>query len=270
MATVGDLLREKRGELGIFEARLLLALALRCRTEHLVAHPEEEVPPEAEDVFRESVARRLKGEPYPYISGVQEFFGRPFRVTPDVLIPRPDTELLVETAIGLLKGKAAPRVLDLGTGSGCIAVTVALECPGAEVWACDVSEGALRVARENAGDSGVRFFQSSWFESVPAGAGPFDLILSNPPYVAASSPYLRDLGYEPRSALVSGVDGLDDLRVIAAGAPLRLRSGGWIAVEHGFDQGEACRTLFSSAGFSSVRTLRDLGGNDRVTLGQFS
>ena len=147
MARVEELLRETRETIGIFETRLLLALAMHVRVERLVAHPEEEVTPEAETAFRGYAARRLAGEPYPYIAGEQEFYGRSFRVTPDVLIPRPDTELIVELALEELKRFRRPTVLDMGTGSGCIAITVALENPKAEVWASDRSEAALEVAR---------------------------------------------------------------------------------------------------------------------------
>ena len=264
-----DLIREWAPKLGRFETRLLLADALGVRTEKLVAHPELEVEAEREAAFRRNALRRLSGEPYPYICGRQEFFGRDFRVTPAVLIPRPDTELLVETALELSKGFRSPRILDMGTGSGCIAVTLALECRASQVTALDVSPEALDVARGNAAAQGasVRFLQSSWLDAVPAGEQ-FDIVVSNPPYIAESSPYMKDLSHEPRGALVSGEAGLDDLKEIIARTPSRLAPGGWLAVEHGFDQGAACRALFSAAGFSDVRTLKDLGENDRVTLGR--
>lgn len=261
------LIREFAPALGRFEARLILADALSVRPEALVAHPELEVSEALEREFRSRAARRAAGEPYPYIAGRQEFYGRSFRVTPAVLIPRPDTELIVETALGLIRELASPRVLDMGTGSGCIAVTVAKENPRARVWASDVSEAALEVARENARGTDVRFLSGAWFGAVPEGAE-FDLIVSNPPYIAESSPYMKDLAREPRGALVSGEDGLDDLREIIARAPAFLAPAGWLAVEHGFDQGEACRALFEAAGFAQVRTLKDLGENDRVTLGR--
>ena len=263
MARVEELLRETRETIGIFETRLLLALAMHVRVERLVAHPEEEVTPEAETAFRGYAARRLAGEPYPYIAGEQEFYGRSFRVTPDVLIPRPDTELIVELALEELKRFRRPTVLDMGTGSGCIAITVALENPKAEVWASDRSEAALEVARGNAGKSGVRFLQGSWYKALPPDAPKFDLILSNPPYIDPESPYLSDLTYEPQTALVSGNHGMDDLREIAEGAAAHLAPGGCLMVEHGFDQGEACRKVFTEAGLSDAETLKDLGGNDR-------
>lgn len=268
MARVEELLRETRETIGIFETRLLLALAMHVRVERLVAHPEEEVTPEAETAFRGYAARRLAGEPYPYIAGEQEFYGRSFRVTPDVLIPRPDTELIVELALEELKRFRRPTVLDMGTGSGCIAITVALENPKAEVWASDRSEAALEVARGNAGKSGVRFLQGGWYKALPPDAPKFDLILSNPPYIDPESPYLSDLTYEPQTALVSGNHGMDDLREIAEGAAAHLAPGGCLMVEHGFDQGEACRKVFTEAGLSDAETLKDLGGNDRVTRGR--
>ena len=274
MARVEELLRETRETIGIFETRLLLALAMHVRVERLVAHPEEEVTPEAETAFRGYAARRLAGEPYPYIAGEQEFYGRSFRVTPDVLIPRPDTELIVELALEELKRFRRPTVLDMGTGSGCIAITVALENPKAEVWASDRSEAALEVARGNAGKSGVRFLQGSWYKALPPDAPKFDLILSNPPYIDPESPYLSDLTYEPQTALVSGNHGMDDLREIAEGAAAHLAPGGCLMVEHGFDQGEACRKVFTEAGLSDAETLKaelfvdqvEIQGIDAVVL----
>lgn len=263
----GQLLQETSSSLGRFEARLLLAYVLGVPVEKLIAHPEMELSAHQEQAYRLVVQRRLRGEPYAYIAGEQEFFGRPFKVTPDVLIPRPDTELLVETALHILTRFKSPRVLDLGTGSGCIAVTVAKENPSARVAGCDISEAALRIAAGNAAGTGVTFFKSRWFDQVPEESR-FELIVSNPPYVAESSPYLADLRYEPKGALVSGPEGMDDLTEIIRKAPAFLSSCGWLAVEHGFDQGAACRKLFSEAGFSNVRTLKDLGDNDRVTLGE--
>lgn len=266
---VETLMQEWAPRLGRFETRLLLADALGVCVEKLVAHPELDVGAEMQEVFLSNARRRLAGEPYPYICGRQEFFGRAFHVTPSVLIPRPDTELLVETALALAKEKSSPCILDMGTGSGCIAVTIALENPMAEVTALDISKDALEVARGNAESLGanVHFLQSNWLNAVPAEAR-FDVIVSNPPYVAEESPYMSDLSYEPRGALVSGEEGLDDLVKIAEQAPAFLTAGGWIAVEHGFDQGEACRGLFLQAGLSSVQTIKDLGNNDRVTIGR--
>lgn len=263
----GRLLQEAGTRLGRFEARLLLAYVMGVPVEKLIAHPEMELSASQEQAYRLVVQRRLKGEPYAYIAGEQEFFGRAFKVTPDVLIPRPDTELLVETALHILGQFKSPRVLDLGTGSGCIAVTIARENPSARVTGCDISEPALRVAAGNAAGTNVIFFKSRWFDQVPDGSR-FELIVSNPPYVAEASPYLADLSYEPKGALVSGPEGMDDLTEIILKAPKFLSPCGWLAVEHGFDQGDPCRRQFSEAGFSDVRTLKDLGGHDRVTLGE--
>lgn len=248
------------------EARLLLAAALGAPVESLVARPERPVDGAAAARFALLAARRAGGEPVAYLLGDREFYGRRFAVSPAVLVPRPETELLVELALARLRARPASRVLDLGTGSGCIAVTLALEYPQAEVVAVDRSADALEVARSNAQRLGARveFALGDWYAAVGGG---FDLVVANPPYVAAADAHLADLRHEPRHALAAGDDGLADLRRIVAAAPAYLNGGGWLAVEHGHDQGAAVRALFAQAGFAGVETHRDLAGIERVCAG---
>jgi release factor glutamine methyltransferase len=215
------------------------------------------------------VERRAAGEPIAYLTGNCEFYGLEFRVTPAVLIPRPETELLVDLALERLPVEGRARVLDLGTGSGCIAVSLGRQRPRMEVWAADAVPAALEVARDNALRLGatVRFVRSDWLADL-AGER-FDLILSNPPYVAAGDPHLSrgDLRFEPASALVAGEDGLNDIRRIVAAAPAHLAPGGWLLFEHGYDQAQRCRALLTAAGFGQVTSWRDLAGIERVSGG---
>ncbi len=248
------------------EARLLLAAALGTTVERLLARPELGVGAEASARFAALADRRANGEPVAYLLGEKEFYGLRFEVTAAVLVPRPETELLVEVALAGLRPSPAPRVLDLGTGSGCVAIAVALHCPAARVLAVDRCPDALAVARRNARQLGARvdFALADWMEGIDSR---FDLIVANPPYVAEDDPHLRDLRHEPRSALAAGADGLDALRRIVAAAPARLGPGGRLAVEHGHDQGAAVRALFAAAGFTDVGTVRDLAGLERVCAG---
>jgi len=265
MSTVGDLLAS--AALPRAEARLLLGCALGVPIESLIARPERAVDGQAAARFATLVARRAGGEPVAYLLGEKEFYGRRFAVAPAVLVPRPETELLVQLALQCLRARPAPRVLDLGTGSGCIAVTLALECPAAAVVAVDCSADALAVAGSNAQRLGaaIEFVLGDWYGNV---RGRFDLIVANPPYVAAADPHLRELRHEPRHALVAGDDGLADLRRIVAGAPAHLNCGGSLAVEHGHDQGAGVRRLFAQAGLVGVETHRDLAGIERVCTGK--
>ncbi|HUD24070.1 MAG TPA: peptide chain release factor N(5)-glutamine methyltransferase [Burkholderiaceae bacterium] len=247
------------------EARALLALALDCTRESLIADPLRTVDAAAADRFARMCARRLCGEPMAYLAGQREFFGRRFLVDRSVLIPRPETECLVEAALRQMEGRSSPRVIDLGTGSGCIAITLSLERPDARVVATEVSESALNVARSNARalGAGGQFLLGSWY--TPA-RGRFDLIVSNPPYVAAADPHLAELGCEPRSSLTDEGDGLSCLRAIVGQAGAHLSEDGALLVEHGYDQGAAVRELARQSGFRSVRTLTDLAGLERVCL----
>jgi release factor glutamine methyltransferase len=216
------------------------------------------------------VARRLRGEPIAYIVGRREFFGLDFQVGPAVLIPRPDTELIVELALERLPQGPA-RLLDMGTGSGAIAVAVAHTRPDADVTALDVSPDALAVAQANAAANGarVRFLESSWFDALAA-AEAFDVIASNPPYIAAGDEHLSqgDLRFEPVGALTDHADGLSALRIIVTGGPRHLVPGGWLLLEHGYDQAAAVRALLLDAGYTDVQSWQDLAGIERVSGGR--
>ncbi|QSI76259.1 peptide chain release factor N(5)-glutamine methyltransferase [Niveibacterium microcysteis] len=267
--TLGDALALAHGRVPASEARLLLREASGERAATIVGFPERPLSDVAAQCFVDWIARREAGEPVAYLLGEREFYGRVFRVSPAVLIPRPDTELLVEQAL-LHLPDGAPRVLDLGTGSGAIAITIALEAPHAQVSAVDVSAAALSVARENAERLGaqVRWFEGPW--CTPVQGEVFDLIASNPPYVAAEDPHLAqgDVRFEPPGALASGPDGLSDIRIITTEAWACLKPGAWLLFEHGYDQGDAVRALMLAAGYTDCVTLKDLGDNDRVTLGR--
>ena len=247
------------------EARLLLAQATGFSEASVLAHPERSLPPEAEARFLEFAARRARGEPIAYLLGEKEFHGLLLAVNPAVLIPRPETELLVERALA----RKPASVLDLGTGYGAIALAIKRHLPRARVEAVEASAAALAVAQRNAVKLGleVEFRHGRWFE--PVADARFDLIVSNPPYVAKGDPHLAqgDLRFEPHSALVAGPDGLDALRDIARGAPGHLNPGGWLLVEHGFGQDKAVRGLLQRAGLEDLATWPDLSGIARVSGG---
>jgi release factor glutamine methyltransferase len=251
------------------EVRVLLGHALGVERAWLVAHEHDELPSGPLASYESLLARRLAGEPVAYILGEKEFFGRSFKVTPAALIPRPETELLVELVLDMLAPDRQARILDLGTGSGCIAITLALERPDCEVVATDQSTPALNVARENAVRHGakVRFCQGNWYQALSAETDKFDLIVSNPPYIAQGDAHLAALTHEPSHALASGADGLDDIRLVVKGAVTHLVPGGWLMFEHGWDHAEACRELLQQARFSQVQTRTDLAGHGRVSLG---
>ncbi|WP_374402629.1 peptide chain release factor N(5)-glutamine methyltransferase [Niveibacterium sp.] len=269
-ATLGEALALARGRVPVSEARLLLREASGERAATIVGFPERPLSEAAAARFVDWLTRREAGEPVAYLLGEREFYGRVFRVSPAVLIPRPDTELLVEQAL-LHLPEGSPRVLDLGTGSGAIAITLALEAPHTQVSAVDISATALAVARSNAERMGatVRWLEGAWCGPVQGEV--FDLIASNPPYVAEKDPHLAqgDVRFEPPGALASGPDGLNDIRIITAEARACLKPGGWLLFEHGYDQGDAVRTLLAAAGFIDCVTLKDLGGNDRVSFGRW-
>jgi release factor glutamine methyltransferase len=256
---------EALGALEAREARLLLAAATGFSEASVLAHPERELPAEAEARFRELAARRVRGEPVAYLLGEKEFYGLALAVNPAVLIPRPETELLVERA--LARGPAS--VLDLGTGSGAIALAIKRHLPAARVVAVERSAAALAVARRNALKLGleVDFRHGLWF--APVAGERFDLVVSNPPYVAMGDAHLQqgDLRFEPQSALVAGPEGLDALREIVRGAPSHLNPGGWLLVEHGLGQDAAVRELLREAGFDEIHTWPDLAGIARVSGG---
>jgi release factor glutamine methyltransferase len=295
---VAEALAQARAVIPAAEARLLLRHVLDCSATAIAAHPERVMDESQSSRYAVLVARRAAGEPIAYLVGSREFYGRDFHVTPAVLIPRPETELLVEVALAKVppsasnelgfadRGKAdyhrpvvsrgvtggnprgsTPSMLDLGAGSGCVAITLALEL-GGKVTAVDVSPDALTVARENAArlNAKVTFIESDWYSAVD---GKFDLIVGNPPYVAEGDVHLGegDLRFEPALALACGADGLSAIRRIVAEAPRHLLPGGWLFLEHGYDQAEAVRALLEQAGFGPIEQHRDLAGIVRVSGG---
>lgn len=271
--TVRRLLDVARGRIDPDEAGLLLAHALGQSRGWLFAHGSDAVEAGPAARFEALLARREGGEPVAYLCGQRGFWTMDLAVTPDTLIPRPETELLVELALARLPPDCELHIADLGTGSGAIALALASERPRARVLATDASPGALEVARANAGQLGlgnVAFRQGDWFDALPGLR--FDLIASNPPYIAADDPHLAqgDLRYEPPDALASGADGLDAIRAIVAGAAAHLLPGGWLLLEHGWTQGAAVRELLEAGGFFEVSTQRDLEERDRVSLGRSS
>lgn len=270
-ARLGDALGLDRREARL-EAKTLAAHVWRVAPAWLIAHDRDPVEADRATRFDALLARRLAGEPVAYLTGVREFYGRPFHVTPAVLIPRPDTELLVELALARLPPEAPHAVLDLGTGSGCIAVSLALERPNARVTAVERAADALAVARENAArlSASVEWLAGDWFE--PLDGRRFDIIVGNPPYVAANDPHLArgDVRFEPLGALASGTGGLDDLRRLIAYAPRHLQPGGSLLLEHGYDQAEAVRACLSAHAFTDIASWTDLAGIARVSGGKLS
>jgi len=276
--TIGQALQHARQQ-GIdrLDAHMLLEALLGQRRSWLIAHDQDELPTTVQMSYLSGLQRRAQGEPLAYILGDKAFFGLTLAVSPDVLIPRPDTETLVEWALALIEPtqpepltRTTPpvHVLDLGTGSGAIALAVQHQRPHAQVTAVDASDKALDMARRNAQQLGlpVRFLLGNWL--TPVAGQRFDLIVSNPPYIAEDDPHMAELSYEPRQALTAGADGLDDLRHIVAHAPQHLRPQGWLLLEHGYNQAVAVAQLLSDAGFCNVSTRFDLGGQPRCTGGQ--
>jgi release factor glutamine methyltransferase len=254
------------------EAQILASRALGVNRVWLIAHGQDILSPIQAETIAALIARREQGEPVAYILGEKEFYGRTFKVSPEVLIPRPETELLVEAALERLPKDRPARVLDLGTGSGCIAISLALARPDCEILALEASVSAVEMAKENAIQlkaGNVRFLVSDWYSQLPTMN--FYMIVSNPPYIASDDPHLGkgDLIHEPLRALVSGVDGLNAVRIIVAHAPSHLQPEGWLILEHGYEQADSCQTLFTEAGLGQVFTLTDLAGQARVTGGQW-
>lgn len=269
--TVQTLLRDAAARIDAVDAEWLLVHALGRPRSWLYAHRDDLVAPADAERFRALLARRTAGEPVAYLTGRRGFWSFDLAVTPATLIPRPETELLVELALDRLPAGAPLAIADLGTGSGAIALALAHERPRARVVATDASTDALAVARGNAqalGLANVDFRAGDW--CAPLAAERFDLIASNPPYLADDDPHLGegDLRFEPATALSCGVDGLDAIRRIVADAPRHLVPGGWLLFEHGWTQGDAVRALLRDAGFVDVATHRDLEDRDRVTLGR--
>jgi release factor glutamine methyltransferase len=255
------------------EAKLLLAHVLGRDRAWLAAHGDAKLTPDQARAFDALTRRRHDGEPIAYLTGRREFFGLELEITPDVLIPRPETELLVELALGWLDRNAPQRALDLGCGSGAVGLAIAHERPGTEVLGTDVSAAAVALARRNAERlalANATFIESDWLARVPRER--FAVIVANPPYVAEDDPHLEqgDLRYEPPLALSPGGDGLDAVRAIVAAAPAYLAPDGALAIEHGHDQAHAVRALLRNAGFGGVASARDLAGIQRVSYGRNS
>lgn len=266
------LLREARARIDDLDAQFLLAHVLDKPRSWLYAHADAVLPPDVCERFDALVARRSRGEPVAYLTGRRGFHDLELMITADTLIPRPETEVLVDLALQRLRPGAAARVADLGTGSGAVGLAIARARPDVEVVATDRSVAALAVARANAGALGignVGFREGDWYAALDAQR--FELIASNPPYIAGDDPHLGegDLRFEPRGALTPGGDGLDAIRWIIAGAPAHLQPGGWLLLEHGHDQGASVRALLSAAGFVEVATEQDLEHRDRVSLGRW-
>jgi release factor glutamine methyltransferase len=259
-------------QLDLIDARALLRHTCGVDNAYLVAHASEKLSAAQSTAYGALVGRRAAGEPIAYIVGTREFFSLEFTVTPAVLIPRPETELLVEIALERIGAGSAYSVLDLGTGSGCIAIAIAKHRPRARVVAVDRGAAALAVARENSvrhGISNLELLQSDWFAALAARR--FDLIVANPPYIADRDPHLLrgDLRAEPVDALVAGADGLECIRAILSAAPRHLNLGGSLAFEHGYDQAARCRELLGAAGFHDVFSREDLAGVERISGGQW-
>ena len=269
--TVADALNQARtAGLDRLDAQLIVCSVLGVSRSWVLAHDRDPLPTEHLPRLLDWLRRRAAGEPFAYLQGEKEFFGLTLRVTPDTLIPRPDTETLVQWALELLPETEPCHVADLGTGSGAIALALASQRPQAEVTAVDCSAGALAVALGNAERHdlrNVRGLQGSWFE--PLAGQRFDLIVSNPPYIAEGDHHLAALLHEPITALTAGPDGLADLRHIVAHAPAHLRPGGWLLLEHGHDQASQVQQLLQAAGFQSVDTRCDLAGRGRCTGGRW-
>ena len=274
MLKVRDALQAAAQRLGErVDAEVLLAYALSKSRSWLIAHADDLLPAEHASAYAVLVEQREAGEPVAYITGRRGFWSLDLEVTPATLIPRPETELLVELVLQLLPIDKAARVLDLGTGTGAIALAIARERPRAQVTATDASVDALAVAQRNAQRHDIRnvsFAHGDWF--APLGDQRFDVIVSNPPYIESHDPHLNqgDLRFEPITALASGADGLDDIRRIIVDAPRHLASEAWLLFEHGWNQGEAVHMLLRNASFTKVSTTRDLEQRDRVTAGCWS
>ena len=272
---LGEALRQARATLASssdsarLDAELLLAQVLGCTRTQLRLRDADELAPDDAARFDALLQRRLNNEPVAYLLGSQEFWSLTLEVGREVLVPRPETELLVDWALALLPRASTAVMADLGTGSGALALAIASERPHAEIHASDLSVDALAVARRNARrlDLAVQFHQGSWWDALPP-ALRFALVVSNPPYIAADDPHLGLLQHEPRLALSDEADGLQALRAIIIGAPARLEAGGWLLVEHGYDQGAAVRALFAAAGFTDIATRRDLEHRERCTGGR--
>jgi release factor glutamine methyltransferase len=258
------------GNEAVLEAQLLIQHILKVNRAWLITHENDALQPSIYNCFQELIERRVRGEPIAYILGKRDFYGLQLKVTTDTLIPRPDTETLVETALSKIPQNQSRQILDLGTGSGAIGLAIAHNRPKVTVTATDASLNALNVANENAKNlsiQNIKFVKSDWYRGL--GGETFDVIVSNPPYIEQNDHHLLqgDLRYEPLTALASGHDGLDDIKQIISLASQHLNPKGWLLLEHGYNQAETVASLMKATGFSKIETLKDLGGNQRVTFG---
>ena len=258
-------------ESAAFEAQLLLTHLIKQNRAWVIAHGDDALEPSIHEAFEALLQRRLQGEPIAYILGSREFYGLKLLVTPDTLIPRPDTETLVEAALDKIAQNQQLRVCDLGTGTGAIALALAKNRPQAALVAVDASQPALAVAEQNGKNlniQNVEFILSNWFENLANQR--FDVIVSNPPYIEENDDHLTqgDLRFEPLSALASGADGLNDIRQIIYDCLVFLKPQAWLMLEHGYNQAEQIANLMADAGLTNIETIKDLGNNDRVTIGK--
>jgi release factor glutamine methyltransferase len=256
----------------VLDAEVLLCQVLNQPRSHLRAWPDKQLQPEQLAAFLALLKQRQQGTPIAYITGNREFWSRDFHVTPDVLIPRPDTERLIELSLKLIPANELIKIIELGTGSGIIAITLAAERPLAQLTATDFSAAALRIARLNADKhhiNNIEFYQSDWFADVPEAK--FKLIVSNPPYIAEDDSHLQqgDVRFEPQTALSAPEQGLADIKIIAGAARNYLESGGHLLIEHGYNQQQQVQALFKDLHYDKVQTYTDLSGQPRVTYGQW-
>jgi len=257
----------------LLDAEVLLCHVLQKERSYLRAWPDKLLEPEQQEQFWALTEKRRQGMPVAYLIGRREFWSRDFRVSPDVLIPRPDTELLVELGLNLIPPDAPFKLIDMGTGSGIIAVTLAAERPHAQVIATDLNSAALEIAKQNARHhhiTNIHFYQSDWFNNTPDIQ--FDLVISNPPYIAKDDSHLQegDVRFEPQTALVAAQQGLRDIETIADGARGHLKPQGHLLIEHGYNQQHQIQTIFKGLGYDKVQTYQDLSGQPRVTYGQWN
>lgn len=253
------------------DTQVLLCHVLNCQTTYLHTWPDKQITAEQQTQYKQLIAKREQGHPVAHLTELRGFWSLDLKVTPATLIPRPDTELLVTLALNKLKPKML--VADLGTGTGAVALSLAIETPGARIVAMDFSKDALDIAQQNAHSNNINnisFWQGSWLDAIMESS--LDMIVSNPPYIEQNDPHLSqgDVRFEPISALASGVDGLDDIRIIIRQAQCCLKKGGWLLIEHGYHQAEKIQQLFQHSGFMNVSSHQDYGDNDRVVMGQIS
>jgi len=271
--TVSEALDVAQQRIDSTDARVLLRHVTGRDSAYLIARADAQLPAEVQAAYAALVDRRAAGEPVAYLTGEREFYGRSFKVTPAVLIPRPETELLVDLALERMPRNVPTRVLELGTGSGCVAIALASERSHCKIVATDQSIDALSVARRNAFSlhvGNIAFLQSDWFEGLRRER--FDLVISNPPYVATGDPHLTqgDLRFEPQAALTAGEDGLDAIRTLVKGARSYLEAGGWLLLEHGHDQAAKARALLREAAYREIFSAHDLAGIERVSGGRLT